>query len=185
MSKKVNSIKIEKIPLKPTPLDVQESDNEIELKNMEKYPPVPPLAPATIAPPIKEKKKINISDEERERRRQRMLQTREKKMENANLRQLQQEQYLKSKKAEMDAKIIKKAEQLRKKQEKEMLQYMMYQEMNNKSKLDDDYDEYEEEEKPKHKPKPRPQPSRPRPPSVQQQPVYQAPVYQAPAFRWV
>lgn len=182
MSKKVNSIKIEKIPLKPTPLDVQESDNEIELKNMEKYPPIPPLAPNTIALPIKEKKKINISDEERERRRQRMLQTREKKMENATLRQLQQEQYLKSKKAEMDAKIIKKAEQLRKKQEKEMLQYMMYQEMNNKSKLDDveDDDEYEEE-KPKPKPKPRP-----RPPSVQQQqPVYQQPVYQAPAFRWV
>lgn len=203
MPKKENSIKIEKVPLLKTPLDAKDSDNEIELKHVAP-PSAPPSAPSSM--PVKEKKKINISDEERERRRQRMLQNREVKMQNAELRKHQQQEFLKAKEAEMNKKIMKEAEKLRKRQEREMLQRMMYSEVNKTSRLDDEYEEeeYEEMPIPKSKPRPKPQPTpRPKPPSVQQpQPVYQQPVvseynsessakprglpvYQAPAFRWV
>ena len=173
MPKKENSIKIEKVPLLKTPLDAKDSDNEIELKHVAP-PSAPPCAPS--APPLKEKKKINISDEERERRRQRMLQNREVKMQNAELRRHQQQEFLKAKEAEMQKKIMKEAEKLRKRQEREMLQRMMYSEINRKSKLDEYDDEYEEEKTPIPQTTPRP-----KPPSVQQP----QPVYQAPVFRWV
>jgi len=141
MNKKVNPVKIVKIPL-ATPLNsANESDNEIELKSPQQpqVPPTPQAPPvASVAiPTIKPKKKINISDEERERRRQSMLQTREKKMSKTHDRRQQQEQLLKMYEAETHMKLLKKTEQLRKKQEKSTLQKILQEELNNNSNINE------------------------------------------------
>lgn len=180
MQKKGNLIQIEKIPLNKPSYNIDD-DNEIELKPNE--PPTPPVAPASIAPPIT-KKKINISDEERERRRNMMLKNREVKMENAKIRKAQEEEFLKLRQKELDTRIYRKMELMRKKEERERLHELMYEEVNRKTVLDDDYDEEDNKPAPRLKartPKPKPviQQQKPEP---QYQEVYQQ---QYPAFRWI
>jgi hypothetical protein len=103
-----------------------------------------------------------------------MLQNREVKMENAKIRKAQEEEFLKLKEKEMNQRIMKKAETLRKKQEREMLQKVMYEEARRKSRLDDDDDD----DIPAPRLKAKPQPA----PVQQYQETYQQ---QYPAFRWV
>jgi hypothetical protein len=191
MPKKANVIKIENIPLN-NPLEGNDSDNEIELKPMQESSSIPPLgqspsgslsrAPTSAPAPKKDRKKINISDEERERRRKSMLLAHEKKMEKARERQEQEAMALKAREDELNQKVLKKADKLRKKQERALLNRIMFDEFTRRE--DDD----EEEDIPAPTPKQKApvkqkvvQPQKIYQPPLQ--PVYQPPVI--PAFRWV
>jgi hypothetical protein len=199
MPKKANVVKIEKVPLS-NPLEGNDSDNEIELK--QDVAPSAPPAPSAVLPK-KERKKINITEEERERRRQSMILTREKKMEKARERQMQVEMISKAREDEMNKKLLKKAEQLRKKQERELLNKIMFDEFARREEEPDDepsnfkleatlnpkgFNEPAEEVKQKAKP---PAPTKQRvvqPQKVYQQPpqpVFTPPPPVFPSFRWV
>jgi hypothetical protein len=181
MPKKANVVKIEKVPLS-NPLEGNDSDNEIELK--QDVAPSAPPAPSAVLPK-KERKKINITEEERERRRQSMILTREKKMEKARERQMQVEMISKAREDEMNKKLLKKAEQLRKKQERELLNKIMFDEFARRDEPDNDN---EEEVKPKAKPQAPTKQRVVQPQKVYQQPpqpVFTPPPPVFPSFRWV
>jgi hypothetical protein len=193
MPKKANVVKIEKVPLS-NPLEGNDSDNEIELKQDvagNAFPhtaaptPSAPPAPSSVLPK-KERKKINITEGERERRRQSMILTREKKMEKARERQMQVEMISKAREDEMNKKLLKKAEQLRKKQERELLNKIMFDEFARREEPDNDNNE--EEVKPKAKPQAPTKQRVVQPQKVYQQPpqpVFTPPPPVFPSFRWV
>jgi hypothetical protein len=88
------------------------TDDELEI------PPKPITEDVPKEEIKKPKKKINLTDEQREQRRMQMLKCREKKMENARLRQ---EQRAKEKEVEqeyLEKKVLLKAEKIKKKFEK-------------------------------------------------------------------
>ena len=78
---------------------------------------------------VKEKRKLNLTEDERERRRQVMLKVREKKMENSQKRNLEKDLYLQKQEEEINEKVLKKAELMRKRKEKEVLQNLIRQEI--------------------------------------------------------
>ena len=78
---------------------------------------------------VKEKRKLNLTEDERERRRQVMLKVREKKMENSQKRNLEKDLYLQKQEEEINEKVLKKAELMKKRKEKEVLQNLIRQEI--------------------------------------------------------
>ncbi len=78
---------------------------------------------------VKEKRKLNLSDSERQRRREIMLKVREKKMENSQKRNLEKDLYLQKQEEEINEKVLKKAELMKKRKEKEVLQNLIRQEI--------------------------------------------------------
>jgi hypothetical protein len=181
MPQKANVVKIEKLPLHNPLEGNNDSDNEIELKQ-DVSPSAPPASPAII--PKREKKKINITEEERERRRKSMILTREKKMEKVRERQMQVAMISKAREDEMNTKLLKKAEQLRKKQERELLNKIMFNEFSTRDEAVDDEEEVNQKAKPQAQNKQRVV----QPQKIYQQPPAPAPVYTpppAPLFRWV
>lgn len=117
------------------------TDDEIELKPQQK-PKIVKVMKETVdnnqLPPeiqIKPKKKINLSDEERERRRQTMLNVREKKMSNTVQRHKLKEELIKANEIELSNKMIKKANALRKKQEKEIFNRLISEQVEKSQKI--------------------------------------------------
>lgn len=196
MNKKGNSIKVVKVPLNQ-PLDNgEESDNEIEYKPQPQKKQAEPIQPVYEEPPKPIRKKPVLSEDERERRRQSMLQIREKKMENAKVRQQERDLALKAKEDEMYLRALKKVEQERKKQEKQLVKKLLYEEPKKKKQpkvIYQEESEEDEEEEPepiiiKKKTTKKGGGGSSAPPSastVYQQPVQQQPQPQYPAFRWV
>jgi hypothetical protein len=119
-------VKIEKI-VNVNPLS-EYTENELEAAIPTKEILVKPTTEIPIVEkPIK--KKINISDEERERRKQSMINVRLKKMDNVKQRKLEQDLYMQSQEEEINNKVIKKTELLKKKQEKSVLQKLIKDEL--------------------------------------------------------
>lgn len=127
---------------------VQESDNEIELKETSV------IAPEVIQNvPVEVEKKVkrtyNISDEARAKKSENMKLVRMKKMDNTAARKQTQDDLLQKEEEALHQKVMKKVEAEKKKREKQL--YQQY--------LKDDIEGYEsdveEEVVPKAKPKPR------------------------------
>ena len=109
--------KIQKtVPLEKTePLEnLEDSDNDSNLEAPIIQPPIKPV-----------KRTINISDEERNRRRETMLKVREKKMEKVQERTELKNQFLRQQEDEINSKVLKKAELMKKQNEKKVLQNLI------------------------------------------------------------
>ena len=111
-----------------------QSDNEIELKpHQNKKVMDAPINEQLIEHQTKARRKLNLSDEERERRRQSMIETRAKRTALVEHKRMLEMEYLKQQEEATHQKIMKKAEQLKKKKEKEL--YNKYlEELNSKPK---------------------------------------------------
>lgn len=117
--------------VKTKPIEIIENselstDDEIELKTNISSP-----QPLLEVIPKKPKRVLNLSEEERERRRQSMVLTRAKRQEKVQQKKQLELEYLKHVEEESNKSILKKAESLKKKQEKAL--YNKYlEEMNSK-----------------------------------------------------
>ena len=102
---------------KTEPLEnLEDSDNDSILEA--------PIQPVPVAVQ-KVKRTINISDEERNRRRETMLKVREKKMEKVQERHEEKNEFLRQQEDEINAKVLKKAELMKKQNEKKVLQNLI------------------------------------------------------------
>ena len=113
------------------------SDDEIELKPIQNKKVIEPKNKQPIEEHIyeevKPRRKLNLSEEERERRRQSMINTRAKRTASVEHKKQLEIEYLRHQEDETQNKIIKQAEKLKKKKEKEL--YNKYlEELNNKQK---------------------------------------------------
>jgi len=87
------------------------------------------LEAPVIMQSVKEKRKLNLTEDERERRRQVMLKVRQKKMQNVNQRNLEKDTYMQQQEEAINEKVLKKAELMKKRKEKEVLQNLIRQEI--------------------------------------------------------
>ena len=130
----VRTAKLQNIEVIENIAPLEESDNEIELKPLKHKKIVEQLFTAPLVEDIpKARRKLNLTDEERDRRRNSMIETRAKRAALVEHKKLLEMEYLRQQEEATQQKIMKKAEQLKKKKEKEL--YNKYlEDINNKPK---------------------------------------------------